>query len=396
MIKRPFILITLTLSIFIAGIAYKTNSANANYSSLSTALKYIWVSTLQIMTTDLTSTMMQQVFAVGTFFDAKDQMEAQRLIQEKTAQAHKDYQPSLQMCEVGTFVRNLANTEKRAELTKTAMSQSSLSRMLGTGDVSTFNGINSDRKSKMIAYLDTYCSKDDNGKQNRDICANTDRSRANADINFTQNIGIPLTIPLNMLDDETKPEEENLFMMLDYLFMAKSFPNVSKSVIDGLPFQKPYQNMRSLIAMRSVAQNSMAHIIAEKTESPEYSTENDESVTPFIFALMEELGIASDDIENAIGENPSYYAQMEVLTKKIYQHPEFISNLYDKPANVKRLKAAMTAIKLMQDRDIHNAVMRREMLMSMLLEIKLREDQQDKLTQEIDTIIDVDLLPPNF
>jgi len=393
MIKRTLLILTLTLSIFVAGIAYKTNSANANYNSLSTALKYIWVATLQLMTTDLTSTMMQQVFAVGTFFDAKDQLEAQRLIQEKTAQAHKDYQPSLQMCEVGTFVRNLANTEKRAELTKTAMSQSSLSRMLGTGDVSTYGGIASDRKSKMIAYLDTYCSKDDNGKQNAEICNNTDRSRANADINFTQNVGIPLTIPFNMLDGDTKPEEENLFMMLDYLFMAKSFPNVSKSVIDGLPFQRVYQNMRSLIAMRSVAQNSMAHIIAEKTESPE---DAEETVTPFIYALMKELGIGTNDIEGAIGKNPSYYAQMEVLTKKIYQHPEFISNLYDKPANVKRLKAAMTAIKLMQDRDIHNAIMRREMLMSMLLEIKLRENQQEKLTQEIDTLVDIDLLPPNF
>ncbi len=37
----------------------------------------------------------------------------------------------------------------------------------------------------------------------------------------------------------------------------------------------------------------------------------------------------------------------------------------------------MTAIKVMQDRDIHKALLRREMLMSMLLEINLRYEQQD-------------------
>jgi hypothetical protein len=362
-------------------------------NNLSTALKYIWVATLQMMTTQLTSVMMEQVLAVGTFFDAKNQLETQRLMQQKTAQAHKDYHPSLQMCEVGTFVRNLSNTEKRAQLTKNAMSRSALDRMLGTGDVSTVGGTISDRKTKMVTYLDMFCSPDDNGKQNQRICNNEDRSRANADINFTQTIGSPLTIPLNVMDSTIEPEEETLFVLLDYLFMHNSVPKVSDTVVDGLPFEEPYQNMRSLIAMRSVAQNSMAHIIGEKTQSTD---EQEESVSPFIYALMEELGIEPNEIEKTIGKNPSYYAQMEVLTKKIYQHPEFIANLYDKPANVKRLKAAMTAIKLMQDRDIHNALMRREMLMSLLLEIQLREDQQDALTQEIDTIIDLSVLPPHF
>ena len=59
-------------------------------------------------------------------------------------------------------------------------------------------------------------------------------------------------------------------------------------------------------------------------------------------------------------------------TKKIYQSPTFYTNLYDKPANVQRLRAAMKAVKIMQDRDIHAAYLRREMLMSMLLEVKLR------------------------
>jgi hypothetical protein len=64
---------------------------------------------------------------------------------------------------------------------------------------------------------------------------------------------------------------------------------------------------------------------------------------------------------------------MEVLTKKMYQNPTFYTNLIDKPANIKRMRAAMRAIKLMQDRDIASAIQRREMLMSMMLELRLRE-----------------------
>ena len=68
---------------------------------------------------------------------------------------------------------------------------------------------------------------------------------------------------------------------------------------------------------------------------------------------------------------------MEFLTRKMYQNPNFYTNLYDKPTNVKRIGAAMKAIKLMQDRDIQAALQRREMLMSMMLELKLRKESDE-------------------
>ena len=113
----------------------------------------------------------------------------------------------------------------------------------------------------------------------------------------------------------------------------------------------------------------MANIISMKSAAPETVSEN---TGPYLRALLREFGMAEEEIIDTLGENPSYYAQMELLTKKIYQSPTFYTNLYDKPANVQRLRAAMKAVKIMQDRDIHAAYLRREMLMSMLLEVKLR------------------------
>ncbi len=78
-----------------------------------------------------------------------------------------------------------------------------------------------------------------------------------------------------------------------------------------------------------------------------------------------------EQIEQWLGRRPSYYAQMEVLTKKIYQHPNFYTNLYDKPANVDRIGASIDAITLMHQRDRFESLLRREMLTSLLIEEEL-------------------------
>ena len=148
--------------------------------------------------------------------------------------------------------------------------------------------------------------------------------------------------------------------------------------------------MRSLVAMRSVGMSSMAQIIGEKSRG--LATGN--VILPPIGALLREMGMTDDQILNYVSIAPSYNAQMEILTKKIFQHPEFISNLYDKPANVKRIRTALSAIEVMQERDIHNAMQRREMLTSMILELQTRHKQQD-LELNIQRIISENSKAPN-
>ena len=359
---------------------------------LSDTLKAIWVAAFQLMTSQITTTMMEQVNVIGTFFDAKHQLETQRLMQEKVARAHKDYHPSVQMCEIGTFVRNLADSEERSKLTQTAFSRASLDRALAAGDVKTMDG-SSDDYTRRNQFIEKFCNQEDNAKENKILCKKKVKpEQENADINFTQTIDMPLTLKINLVGDvpetdEEKIEKENLFAFIDYIFMHDRFAWKSKNDTVLHSFIKPYQDMRSIIAMRNVAQNSFAYIIAEKAQGPQ---KQDTTVGPFIKALLKEMGLSESEesklISETIGKYPSYYAQMEVLTKKIYQHPEFIANLYDKPANVKRLRAAMTAIKLMQDRDIHKALLRREMLMSLLLELQLRQDQQEFEIKELGAV----------
>ena len=132
-----------------------------------------------------------------------------------------------------------------------------------------------------------------------------------------------------------------------------------------------YMDARALMAKRSVAQNSLSAITALKTKG-------DTESQPFIYALLQEMGgseISAEEIKREIGEQPSYYAQMDVLTKKLYQRPEFYSDLYDKPANVLRKDVAIQAATLMQKRDLYQSYLRSEMTLAVMLETLLVKEQ---------------------
>jgi hypothetical protein len=88
--------------------------------------------------------------------------------------------------------------------------------------------------------------------------------------------------------------------------------------------------------------------------------------------VMTQMGLSAAEATRLLGTNPSYFAQMEVLTKKIYQDPAFFADLYDKPANTQRQRGAMKGISLQQQRDLLDVLHRREMLLSALLELKIK------------------------
>jgi hypothetical protein len=236
-------------------------------------------------------------------------------------------------------------------------------------------GSGSDQQTRRQLFIDKFCNISDNTGQNNLLCANKNGlpEQQNADINYTQTIDTPLSLKFHMYNPDVTPDEENIYAFLDQIFLNEPFPDVSRPDTKLHKFKKTYQEMRSLISMRSVAMNSFAQIIGEKSRG--LATGN--QILPPMGALLREMGLSDGNIYDYIGVAPSYFAQMEILTKKIFQHPEFISNLYDKPANVKRIRTALSAIESMQERDIHNAMQRREMLTSMILELQTRHKQQD-------------------
>jgi len=235
-------------------------------------------------------------------------------------------------------------------------------------------GSGSDQITRRKHFIDHFCNTTDSAGSYGLLCGKKSGApnQQNADINYTQTIDTQLTLDFDPSDGVTSPVEQNIYALLDNVFMNKPFPDVSRPKTMVHKFIKPYQEMRSWVAMMSVPLDSFAYIIGEKTKGPK----GPNTIVPYLNSLLQAMGLGNNEITEYIGDAPSYHAQMELLTSKIFQHPEFISNLYDKPANVKRIRTALTGIERMQQRDIEIAMERRAMLISMIAELQLREKQE--------------------
>jgi hypothetical protein len=355
---------------------------------------------MMLFAEQITAMAMHQVMIVGTFLDAKHQLETQRLFQQLTAEAHKDYQPSEGMCTFGTAMRSLAASERKSDLTSVALSARVQQRELLSGNNVAANGQVSDYLSRIDQFRKIYCNLHDNGGQLNELCPNpsADLGRTDKDINYTNMVDAPLTLQLDFTPDgnpdhannrhvqSLSGDEEDLLALMANLYAHKVAPDIPPkflSDVNGVPNPQGttnYMNVRSIAAKRSVARNSLVSIAAMKAQGKE-------EVEPYLYAIMKEMGISDNaEIQKYLGDRPSYYAQMEVLTKKLYQNPIFYSELYDKPANVERKTVAMQAIELMQRRDMYRSVLRSEATLSVMLEAALTDEEQEKITNEIDRL----------
>ena len=343
---------------------------------------------MMLMSEQLTTAGMQQVQVIGSFFDAKHQLETQRLFQQLTAKAHKDYHPSESLCAIGTNVRSLAASERRSNLTHTAFANRMMQRQLSHGDsISTIGG-ESDRRSRLKLFIEKFCNKTDHAEGLQLICKNggNNKEQINMDVNYTNAVENKLTLEIDFTEegkDDTTADEENVFALSANLFGNEILPILDESLLvssDDNPsaLADYYLDIRAVAAKRSVAQNSFAAITALKAEG-------DTESAPFLKAILAEAGVEPSEVEDRLGEKPSYFAQMEVMTKDLYQNPSFYANLYDKPVNIERKGAALQAIELMQDRDLYRSLLRSEAILATLLETLTRKEH-DRISNELDGI----------
>ncbi len=151
-----------------------------------------------------------------------------------------------------------------------------------------------------------------------------------------------------------------------------------------------YMDVRAIAAKRNVIENSFNAIVGMKALGSEDSI----NTMNFSRRVLEQLGISDiNDQLSMLGGNevsysgvgttmaptsrPSYYSQMQLLSQRVYQNPEFLIDLYDKPANVARKDVAMQAIGLMLDRDMFDSELRSEMNMAIMLELEIMKYQTD-------------------
>ena len=227
--------------------------------------------------------------------------------------------------------------------------------------------------------LDYLCDHVQKGNPKMPKIGATDPERMNKDIDFVRTVDSPWTLNIDFTDNKLTDHEEEVLALANNLYGHHVFVRPPSGALKNDPngmkaMQKHYMDARSILAKRSVAENSFNAITSMKAQGSPGSRE-------FMEAVLAELGIPAvgkvpgqpsdidlllgDDPNNAaFNSSPSYYAQMEVLTKKSFQNPDFYTNLYDKPVNVDRKGVALQAIGLMQKFDLFKSYLRHEASLS--------------------------------
>lgn len=339
------------------------------------------LSGLMLMVEQLSTTAQTQVFAFGTIMDAKEQLETQRLLQEKMAEAHRDYRPDINMCTIGTAARGLAAQDRNGESMANALSKRMIDRQLGLRYTASNEGTSSDVKSRIEQFRRRFCDRHSNAGNTAHIClASSSGAHINKDIDYAGTIGLRRTVNLDLNNNTAEADDEDILALATNLYGNRVFertriPGTNMAGDQGQISGELswYLDKRAITAKRSVAQNSFNEIAGMKARGTGASA----TAGNYLYAVFEQLGVGSAaEARQMLGENPSYYAQLEVMAQKIYQDPEFFTNLYDSPTNVLRKNVAMQAINLMLDRDTFHSELRTEALLSQLLEAQLVRYQE--------------------
>jgi len=339
------------------------------------------------MTEQMAATAMEQVFIIGAYFDAANTLEVQRLQQKLTAEAHRDYQPSMAMCVFGTNVRSLSEAERTAEVNSFVLNQRSMDRQLGNKGGPAPDGAYQDVDTRIAAFKTRYCDIKDNNGGFRKLCneASAPAATQNKDIDFGRALGRSLSLDLNFTDTSASDDEQNVLALANNLYGSTLMARLPEGMFNKGQNPQAALDVRALVAKRSVLENSFNTFVGLRSAGSEQSKTD---TYPYMKNVLKALGLTEDDeIKQYLGasERPSYYAQMEILTKKLYQSPTFFANLYDKPVNVDRQGAAMQAIGLMQDFDTWQSYLRTEASLSILLELEIINMQQD-VQRQIDDL----------
>ena len=326
-----------------------------------------------MLTEQLSAVGLQQMLILGTFFDAKQQLEVQQLFQKLEAQAHKDYHPSLDLCYIGTTVRSMSASERKGQLTAIIMAQRSQDRQLGNLNSAAAEGVKEDRESRIEQYIKYFCDKADDNGQLENMCVDSTAKpdNINKDIDYTRTVENTRTLDVDFSDTTLTDDERTVMAMGAYLFGHEVFDRAKMERLRTKDGHDDLLNMRSVAAKRSVAENSFDMIVGMRARGGENAPDT------FMAALLKDMGVNDNDAKEIVGTDPSYYAQMEWMARKIYQRPEFYTNLYGKPANVARKNVAMQAIGLMVDRDAYRSDIRSEALLSLWLELEVSKYQDD-------------------
>ena len=326
---------------------------------------------IQRMADMMSHIMTYQLPIIGEMLDAKHQLETQRIFGAVAAQAFREYQPSEQVCAFGTLARSMAPSEFRVNDNISVINTILQKRETLNANQASAWGPSSDLNARLDKYKAIYCDPNDNAGQiaAANICQVAGFNiRKNKDIDWRRTVEGSMTMDVDFTDATITPDEEDIISLAKNLYASDIITTIPETAIAPYGTYRELQDSRMLTAMRSVERYSFASIVAAKARGSGLNAVQ-------LRQVLQNLGVPEADVITLVGQNPSYFTQMEFMTQKMFQDPQFYTNLYTNPANVARMKVVLQAIRLIADRDRFEQSLRKEMLISLILEMRIREAQ---------------------
>lgn len=326
-----------------------------------------------------------RIMMLGAFIDGRVMNNTLADLQALNARAMNDYYPSETLCRFGTLPRSLAATESRIPMNRQAISQ-----MVLANNLQSKGTIFETPETTLTQFKDDVmansCKPTDQNGGLKDFCKATDVDMQWANMDYTNVLDRPLTLNIDFSNSNDTSSEKRLASLIrnltyyDPISEQNKTDSTAKAEVKAGHYYDNRVNLidtRHIAAARQLSADSLGTIAALKAEGTNGSAN-------YMKAVLMKLGLSAADAKKMIGDKPSYSAQMDILTKKIYQDPTFFANLYESPVNVDRQRVAMLAISLMQERDLLETLKRKELLLSGYLTMKLDAEQR-KISRDINT-----------
>lgn len=323
-------------------------------------------------TDDIRNALTHSSTSQSSIVDAQSSASTLLSRQELVADTVRDASSSESLCRLQSLSRSLGAADAWVNYKHLELAQKSIDRETTKAGQSSAEGSTQDMLDRYTKFKGKFCDIKAYA-EGFSFCSQAADYLTNLDIDYTRLVDTKSTI--------TEAEDEAVVPMMNNLFSSRTFNPVKFSATgDNTNSQDVLMEQRALIAKRSVAENTFQAIVARRSEN-KGSGGNISASMENIKALLKTMGITDDsEVVNYLTKNPSYNAQMEVLTKRAYQDEGFYKNLMDNPTNLSRQYAAMQSFGLMQQRDIYDSIQRSEVLLSLIVEMEL-EKYQDRVVK---------------
>jgi len=332
----------------------------------------------QELNDELRNVLASKAVSTGAFLDASIMNDTLKSLQVASSNTLKNYTPSDQVCRFGTLSRSLAQSETKVDTNRLLLSEIGLAKNLGKVFTISTSGRGSEFESRLMIFAEKFCDLKDNNNGLDKLCPSATPSKdvyLNRDIDYTRLLGHGVTINADMTDAKNTQDETSLITLSHFLYGHRQ-PTKRTSITtltESAGSLGTYTDYRSVVARRAAAQNSYNTLAAINMAGSGGSD-------VYMRQALAQIGISGVDADIYLGAKnadpavkSSYNAQMNLLTKQIFQDPAFYANLMESEANVKRTSASLQGLGLMQARDTYKSMTRSEMLLAILVELESRK-----------------------